>query len=73
MKKVAKSALHEFASDESGQASAELIIIIAALVAVAAILVNQMISSGKTGSAKVGESVNKTLDLIEDAMPSSTP
>ncbi len=59
--------LQELASDESGQASAELIIIIAALVAVAAILVSQLLKTGATGSAKINQSVAKTFELIDES------
>ncbi|MFA6049373.1 MAG: hypothetical protein WC792_05520 [Candidatus Micrarchaeia archaeon] len=60
-------ALKALNSDESGQASAELIIVAAALVAVAAILVGQLMNTGKTGSAKINQSVSKAFDLIDGA------
>ncbi len=60
-------ALKAMNSDESGQASAELIIVIAALVAVAALLVGQLMNAGKTGSSKINQTVSKTFNLIDDA------
>ena len=60
-------ALKAMHSDESGQASAELIIVAAALVAVAAILVGQLMNTGKTGSAKINRTVSKAFDLIDNA------
>jgi hypothetical protein len=48
-----------FWSEESAQVSAELIIIIAAVLAVALIVVTQMLNTARTGAEKMGSASDR--------------
>jgi len=51
--------LKRFLADESGQISAELIIILAAVLAVVLVLVSQLQSTAKEGAGKIGNESNQ--------------
>lgn len=55
-----------FWEDESGQVSAELIIIIAALVAVAIVLITQLQNTAEKGKKILGNETAKAFDAISD-------
>ena len=55
-----------FGMDEKAQVSAELIIVIAALIAVAVVLVTQLQNSAKKGVSKLGEKTTDVLYGIDD-------
>lgn len=63
--------VNEFLSDEKAQVSAELIIVIAALVAVAIILVMQLQNTAKKGSKIIGEETEKAFREIGEMTNSS--
>ncbi|MBI5228919.1 hypothetical protein HY991_02325 [Candidatus Micrarchaeota archaeon] len=55
-----------FWSDETGQVSAELIIVIAALIAVALVLITQLQNTAKTGKKILANETSKAWDEIRD-------
>jgi Flp pilus assembly pilin Flp len=55
----------DFWSDEKGQVSAEMLIIIAALIGVAIVLIGQLQSSAKTGAKNLGEKTDKAWDAVD--------
>lgn len=57
--------LAEFAGEQKAQISAELIIVIAALVAVAMVLVSQLQKSAKQGSDALEKKTNAVWDEID--------
>ncbi len=56
---------------EEAQVSAELLIVIAAVVAVALMFVTGLIDTGQRGKEKLGAGANKTLDKIEETLNQS--
>lgn len=52
--------------DDRAQVSAELIIVIAALIAVAVVLITQLQKTAQTGSRVLGNETNKAFDEIGD-------
>ncbi len=61
-----------FWNDTTGQVSAELIIVIAALLAVAAVMVGQLNNTAKNGATKLNSASNKVVDDI-GAIVTPTP
>lgn len=53
-------------NDEKGQISAELIIIMAAVLAVALIVVTQLQSTAEKGSEKIGEKSKDIFDKLDN-------
>ena len=56
----------EFSGDEAAQVSAELIIVIAAVIAVAIVLILQLQNTAKKGAKAVGTETDKALNEIGD-------
>lgn len=52
--------------DERAQVSAELIIVIAALIAVAVVLITQLQNTAQTGKKVLGNETDKAFDKIAD-------
>lgn len=59
--------LQELFSDEFAQVSAEMIIVVAAVLAVAVLLVSRLLDAGKTGSQKMEAKADELWKLIDDA------
>ncbi len=55
-----------FSRDEAAQVSAELIIVIAAVIAVAIVLILQLQNTAKKGSKVVGQETDKAFNEIGD-------
>lgn len=51
--------------DQKGQVSAEMLIIIAALIGVAIVLIGQLQNSAKTGAKNLGEKTDKAWDAVD--------
>ncbi len=58
--------LRSFSRDEAAQVSAELIIVIAAVIAVAIVLILQLQNTAKKGSKVVGEETSKAFNEISE-------
>jgi uncharacterized protein (UPF0333 family) len=56
----------ELLKEQKGQVSAELIIVIAALIAVAIIFVKQLTQTAHTGADKLNSTSKKVFDAIDD-------
>ncbi len=58
--------LFEFASDDSAQVSAEMLIVLAALVAVAVVLVSQLQNTAKKAGAAADSKTDKAIEAINN-------
>ena len=58
--------LMDFLEDEKAQVSAELIIVIAALIAVALVLISQLQNTAEKGKKVLNSTVEKVFDEISD-------
>ena len=55
----------EFLGDESGQVSAELLIVTAAVIAVAVLLITQLQKTGKEGSQVLADESDKAISGVK--------